>query len=208
MLLFLFSPQSVAYTIIFERHIIFISIPLALLAAWIISRMPKKISMVLLIVLLASLIPYDADILGNEAKWDPDYNVQSAGEFINQNYQVGDIVIVAFGFSRTDLTHYLNEQIPVYELYPVNYFGYDSWNTRHTLGLIENEYQSRVSVPSALEISEKLNALNKLYHPKRIWLFGFMQKDSAVYNWFEPVKWRQVYRNIADIFRVDLYSQN
>ena len=207
LLLFLFSPQSIAYTVIYERHIIFITVPIAVLIAVVISRLTVKQSLAVGAVFLFSLVPFITEVLGNDAAWDQDYNLSAAGQFINEQYQPGDIVIVDYGFSRTDLTHYLKDNIPVYELLPINYYGSDEWATRHTLGFVENEYQSRFTVPTESEVDGKLNRLDAMYHPRRIWLYGFVQSDYPVHHWFSDGKWRSVYQNIQDVFRVDLYAR-
>lgn len=205
--MFVFSPQSLPYTVIFERHIIFVSIFLALLLAWLLSVLPKRVTLAVLMLFLISLIPYDSTVLGNDAQWDYDYNLQSGGEFINQQYKPGDLVLVDVGIIRTDLGHYLREDIPIMELAPSNYFGNDFWNTRHTLGFIENEYQSRMQAPTRQETEFKLNEIEKLYHPKRVWLYDFEKADTVVRDWYVGHGYRPVYQNVDDVFRVDLYAK-
>jgi uncharacterized membrane protein len=208
-ILFFFSPQSVSYTSVFEKHIIFISVPLVLLISWLIGSLPRKYAIISALIFFTSLAPYAVAILGNDAQWDPDYNLAADASFINKNFEPGDIVIVSVAIVRTDLTHYLSDNIPVYSMLPINYYfnDLDDWSSRHLLGYIENEYQSRITATSESSIIQKLDTLNELYHPKRVWLYGFDSKQYAMEHWFTDRGWRHAYQSIADISLVDLYSK-
>ncbi|OGE82900.1 MAG: hypothetical protein A3B10_02460 [Candidatus Doudnabacteria bacterium RIFCSPLOWO2_01_FULL_44_21] len=207
LILFFLSPASVPYTVIFERHISFVSIPLALLVAWIISGLSKKKALVVLIIFLASLIPYTTAVLGNDSFWDSNYNLAAVGEFINQNFEDGDIVVVALASVRTDLTHYLKDEIPVYNFLPINYYfnEYDTFATRHTLGLIENEFQSRVAIPTSDLTLMKTEKLVQLHSPKRVWLYAFGPTDYSIHAWFNARGWHQDFWNFTSLSRPGLY---
>ncbi|MBX4205133.1 MAG: glycosyltransferase family 39 protein [Candidatus Doudnabacteria bacterium] len=206
-ILFFAVPQSVSYKILFQSHAIFISVILALLVAWVLASLPKKSGAVIFIIFVLSLIPYDSGILGNDSFWDQDYNLEAGGQFINENFRVGDIVIVSVGFIRTDLTHYLDDGIPVYEILPINYYGLDEYSSRHTLGFVENEFQSRFTIPSEGETESKISNLDKINRPGRVWLYGFSESDFTVHHWFNHRNWRHVYRNLGNVLRVDLYER-
>jgi 4-amino-4-deoxy-L-arabinose transferase-like glycosyltransferase len=206
MVFFLFSFQSVVYTTIVIRHILFVTMPLAVLLAAFIVRLKPKIAVALLALFIFSLVPFITNVVGNDADFDQDFQLQAAGELINQNYQPGDLVIVAVGITRTNLNYFLDPKIPVAELLPINYFGLDFDDSRDTLGFVENEYQVRMKSATTAEINQKLDRLQKLYHPKRVWLYGFSQKDQVVHIWFSDHHFRHGFRSIGDIFRVDLYA--
>lgn len=203
---FFISFQSIPYTTIFIRHILFTTIPLALLLAAFISNLKPKIASALLALFIISLIPFIVGAAGNDADWDPDFQLQAVGEQINKNYHQGDLVVVAIGITRTNLNYFLDPKIPVAELLPINYFGLDFDDSRDTLGFVENEYQVRIRPPTSEEINKKLDQIVKLYHPNRIWIFGFFAKDDVVHDWFYYHHYRHGIRSISDISPLDLYA--
>ncbi len=205
--LFMFSPQSVPYSRIYQRHVLFATVPVALLLGFLFSRLPKKRAAVLAAVFAASLIPFVANVAGDDALWDPDHRLKEAGEFISEQYRSGDLVLVSVSIVRTDLSHYLKPEIPVAEMLPIPYYGHDVWESRETLGLIENESQVRITKPTQKEIDDKLNRLTAVHQPKRIWLYGFAATDWAVYQWFTDRGYRHVYKSIGDIFQVHLFER-
>lgn len=206
--LFVASPQSLPYSTVYMRHVIFATVPLALAIGLVASALPKKRAAVLLALFIVSQIPFVAGAVGNDYEWDQDYRLQDAGEYISRNYRPGDLVIVSVSIVRADLAHYLRPDIPMTELLPIPYYdGGDIWASSQTLGLVENESQVRIARPSEAEIKEKLDRLYKIHHPKRVWLYAFAQTDFAVHHWFTDKHWRHAFSAIGDVFRVDLYSE-
>src|SRR3989344_1822634 len=66
--LYFFSPQSVPYTTIPWRHVFFVTIPIVILLAGLVTQLPTKHALVAFILFLISLIPFTADILDNDAE--------------------------------------------------------------------------------------------------------------------------------------------
>jgi hypothetical protein len=112
-LLFLFSPHSVPYTTLYYKHIIFITIPFVMLAGFIISRLPFRAAFIVGAVFFLSIVPFSASVMANDGLWDPGFQLQTMGEYISNNYQPGDLVLIPLTFARTDLTHFLPDSIPV-----------------------------------------------------------------------------------------------
>jgi len=207
LMLFLLAPFSKEYAPIYERHVIFVTIALCLLFGFIATQLRARQAAVLILIFIGSLIPFVSEITANDALVDPYFKMKEISEHINQYYQRGDIVLVSDAFFRSDAAHYLREEIPVLSLLPINYYDLDIWNTRQTLGIVENEYQSRFTRSDYESgAGQKLSRLVKIHRANRVWLFGFIKKeDYAVYNWFEDNGWRQGFKSIADIFQLDLY---
>lgn len=221
LVLFLFSPISVPYAPLYIRHVIFITIPLALLLGFVTSSVNRKHGVVLVSVLAISLIPYVTEIVDNDAKWDHYHRIGEVGQYITDHYLPDDIVISAYASSRSNLAHFLAPDIVVDSLLPIFYDGNDVWRSRATLGLLENESQVRQLNTSAKHnivggtdrysftgIQEKLSRLEQRYEPKRVWLFGFVPKDRSVHEWFSDRGWRRAFSSIPGVFNLDLYSRD
>ncbi|OHA01066.1 MAG: hypothetical protein A3H71_00055 [Candidatus Sungbacteria bacterium RIFCSPLOWO2_02_FULL_48_13b] len=206
---FFFAPHSVYYTDIIWQHVIFSSIPLIALVTGLIVVLPWRRGVVLLLLFLISLVPFISNIVGNDADWHYQYQLQAMGEQVNQQFQPGDLVVVTYAFLRTDMTHFIRDEVPVAELKPIQYDAtYDLWSTRHTLGFIANEYQSRVYSPTSGEVNEKLSRLIAEYHAKRVWLIGFSGKDQKVHGWFSARGWRPIFSSIGEVYLLDLYARD
>ena len=125
----------------------------------------------------------------------------------NENIVPGDLVIVNWGYVRTDLAYYLKQDIRPVSFFPIAEYGNDLWNSRDTLGLLENEYQFRVNDPPAADAVTKMGRLHKIYKPVRIWLFGFSRRRIAEMDqWFVENRFRRAFRSIGEFFMLDLYS--
>lgn len=229
LVLFLFSPMSVPYSPLYVRHVIFITIPLALLLGFVASSVSKKQAAVLVSLFAISLIPYVSNIVDNDAKLDHYHRIGEVGEYIREHYRTGDIVIVAHTSARSNLAHFLPSNIAVDALLPLVYFSNDIWRSRATLGLLEIESQIRrsniyakfsvVGGASAFTklgmaregtfskgVQDKLSRLNERYEPARVWLYGFGPGDSVVHEWFINRGWRHAFSAIPGVFKLDLYS--
>jgi uncharacterized membrane protein len=206
--LFFFSNQSIPYTIIYTRHVIYISIPVVLLVAYCIASFPVKTALAVGGVLIISFLPFVIDVVGNDALYDEDFQLEEAAQYIEKLYKPGDIVVIPVAFLRSDFQYYLDTAIPVVALQPYNYFENDFWRSTETLGFIENEYQVRIEQTTRGKIIQKLDRINATYQPKRIWLYAFERKDYAVHDWFVMRNWTQHIASVADIFLVDLYVPN
>jgi len=207
LVLFLVAPFSVPYTTIVERHVILFTMVFAVFFGLVASHMSKKTLAVFVSIFILSLVPYTSEVLGDDSKWDHFYKLKEISEYINEHYRPGDLVIVPEVFFRTDAAFYLREEIPVVGMLPEGHYGLDVWNTRQTLGLVENEYQTRILPIGNAAIDKKLDNLYKMHQPQRIWLFGFLKDDFTVHQWFIDEKWRPVFRPPGDIFRIELYAR-
>ncbi len=205
--LFLFTQYSVPYTDTYVQHLIFITVPIAIVLAWAISFLEARKYWAMLLIFIFSFIPSISSVLANGALNDPDYQLQSEGQFISQNYQPGDLVVVLFSYTRVDLNYYLSPNISAVSLLPIDYYGGDFWNSRETLGFAENEYQTRIVPVTEAQIREKLNIMDELYKPRRVWLVGVSANNYPVHHWFMDRNWRHVYQSISDVYLVDLYSK-
>jgi hypothetical protein len=218
--LFLFAPFSVSYSQIIVRHLIIVTSPLALGMAAVAVALGRKRGTLLVVLLLVTLVPALAEVTGNDGTWDYFHRLRDVGEYVNDNYRPGDLVIIVSTAGRTDLTHFLREEIPVVGLLPLNYYGLDMWASRHVLGFVENESQTRSSVGingigfdvggdgmavSAASVGRKLDYLDKKYSSSRIWLYGFSDTDRLVHDWFTDHGWRHAFRSLGELFPVDLY---
>jgi|GEM_PF-1328455 len=224
--LFFLSPQAVPYSTIFYRHVIFATVPFALLLGYLFANLRTRHALAFMAVFVATLIPVTSAVVDNDFKWDQDHRVEEAAQFINEYYRTGDIVILPASTTRSNLSHYLRPEIPAMSIMPYPYFDVDIWNSRHTLGLIENEAQVRLSLQamglqtidiesadrgaapgtSRTQAREKLERLVRLHRPPRIWIYGLNQDAQTIHGWFLENGWRRAFRNVADIIRVDLYE--
>jgi uncharacterized membrane protein len=207
LILFILSPYSVAYTDIIERHVLFVSIPFVLALGFIISKLDKKWASTAAIVFILSLVPYQADVVGNDAQWNSQYQLDKTASFANLLYQEGDILIISSAQARTNLNHYLRPELSAIPLLPTNYYGGDFLSSRETLGIIENEYQTRQQRTTQQEIAAKLDNLNKLYKPKRIWLAGVPPNEYRVHKWFLENNWVHRVKPISNTIYLDLYAK-
>jgi 4-amino-4-deoxy-L-arabinose transferase-like glycosyltransferase len=204
--LFICSPQSLPYSTLYERHVIFATVPFALFLGYVASRLKPKPAAALMAIFIATQIPFVSNVVADDSLWDQDHRLKDAGEYINENYKQGDLVIVSVSIVRTDLNHYLRPDIPVEEMLPIPYYGEDMWASRQTLGLIENESQVRITRPGEKEITEKFDRLYRIHRPRRIWLYGFADRDYTVHHWFsDSGLWRHAFSAIGNVFVVDLY---
>jgi uncharacterized membrane protein len=223
---FLVSPLSIAYAPIWTRHILFLSVPIALLIGFIASRIPRRAAWALLAITAVSLITPLAAILGNDAEWDHYHNIAPAGSYIAEHAKEGDLVIVGHSSVRTDLAHYLPDEIPVVSLLPIPDYGNDVFSDRHRLGVLENEGQVRGGLLNAMDtavmigdglgtgvtaetvVQEKLRRLIDGSGAARVWLYSFSKNDIFVHEWFREQGWRRAFWGIEGVFALDLYSND
>ncbi|MFH1112199.1 MAG: glycosyltransferase family 39 protein [Patescibacteria group bacterium] len=204
-ILFIFTPQSISYTPTYYRHIIISSAFVVLLLSILLINLTVRKRMILLFIFLGSLIPFLVTVEGNDEVWDRQHRIKEVAVYVNDNYRSGDLVLVAIESFRSDFNHFLKPEIEAVSLYPVNFYGFDFLNSRETLGLIENEMQLRVMVPSKFELADKLTRLINIKKASRVWLVYFDSK-SPVYQWFDQHGWRHAFYAIGDLFPLDLYS--
>ena len=205
--IFLFLPFSVPYGGVMERHLAFFPIVFAVMFAMVISALSRKAAVAMFMIFALSLVPFNSEIVADDSQWDHFFKMKEISEYINAQYRAGDIVIVPQVFFRTDAAHYLREDIPIVGMLPISHYGLDIWNTRRTLGIIENEYHTRISPVSNSAAFEKLDRLASIYKPSRIWLFGFNNNDQVLHQWFVDQGWRMAFRPPDTVFRVSLYSK-
>lgn len=204
---FIVSPLSIEYTTIVARHILFVTVPLALLLAAAFTSLPPKLSAAFILVFLATLITPVSSILGNDQQVDYDFNLQAISEEVNRQYRPGDIVLTYFPTLRSDYNHYLRPELEIYHLYPQTYFGDDLWRTRHRLGLLENEFQVRSRDIVLTDVNGRLDRIAAATGAQRVWVAGMPATDHFVHSWFEKNGWRQGFRSIGSVFLLDSYER-
>ncbi len=208
-LVFLMSPQSNDYTTILYRHVLFVSFPLAILLALVFTSLGKRNSIVAIVVFLATLVPFSSAILDNDVKTDYDFNLQSAGKFINDNYMPGDLVLVNASPLRTDFNHFLREDVQAYGILPYDYYGNDEWSSRSTLGMVENETQVRMDfVVNETKLKAKLDYYFGKYHPKRVWMFPVSTGDRAIMKVMSEEGWEIKINPIGKTFPLVMFRKD
>ncbi len=205
--MFAVSPQSMNYSKLFFRHVMYLSIPMVMLIARIAVGLPRKKAALMVVLLVVTLVPSIARVAGNDALWDYDFRLREMAEFIEDQYRAGDLVIVYFVSIRSDLAHYLPPDIPIATMLPTNYYGKDHLSSRHRLGIVENEMQVRIEAEPGWAVQRKLDNLLDDGKYDRVWLFMFSYNDFAVQDWFMRRDWRKVYENLDNIFTLDMYSK-
>jgi uncharacterized membrane protein len=204
---FLFSPQSYSYAPLYVRHAIVILVPLALLFGKLVSSLKPKPGAALAALFFVTLVPSLARVVDNDAVSDYRHRIGEIGSYINAYGGTDDLVIVPVSSVRSDIAHFVREEITVASLEPVNYLEeFDLWGTRRTLGLIENEAQIRLmnSEPGEAEIGGKLERLIARHRPERVWLYAFTEPEA--HRWFAERGWRRSVRAVLPLFLLDRYD--
>lgn len=205
-LLFLVSPFSVPYTFITEQHLLFLTIPFAFLVATVILGLRRNPAVIWGVFFVITLLPFIVESATNsDGSPMASYQTGPVGRYISEHYLPGDMVLVSDAYVRTDLNHYLPPESAAVSLYPLTYWGLDFWNSRQTLGFVENEYQRRVTPVDKAPLQKKLDVLVGRQNPRRVWLAFFNRNDYGVYAWFGSRGARHGFQSEGDLFPLDLY---
>jgi mannosyltransferase len=205
---FIFMPFSYAYYEVIAEHLIFITMPLLILACFYITKIENvRLFRLALIIIVLSLVPSISSTLDNDGLNDGNYQFQALGRFINDQYQPGDLILIPAPFTRVDLQYYLKPGIPIAALNPIPYFGGDFYQSPDTLGFFENEAQTRIFTVNEGAIGYKLQMINHIYKPKRVWLVYFENSDYYVHSFFINSGWHRKYSSFANFFLLDLYDK-
>jgi 4-amino-4-deoxy-L-arabinose transferase-like glycosyltransferase len=208
LVLFLFSPQSFQYAPFHERHVLFVTVPLAVALGRFLSLLPPKRATALGAVFAASLLPRVADVAGNDALWDRNHRIEEAAGYLNGQWRPGDLALMGWTVSRTNFSHYLRPEIEPVPLLPTWYDGTDVWRSRETLGFVENEIQARLEPVDPEAVGRKLERLIAEGEPNRVWLYAFDPLDKAVAAWFQARGWRHPIRSIRPLSPIDLFVRS
>ncbi len=205
--LFLLSPASQNYVTIYEKHVCWLSVVLALLIAGWAAKLSSKQAAVLIGVLIITFIPFNAKILANRFAFDQDRAQKTIALQINEAYQPGDIVIDNFSYDRSNLNYYLRSDISAYGFYPPRLLDWrrDPYASRETLGFLENEAQSRGFAVSAQDRERKMRYIINSSQPKRIWLAFADYENYQIKDWLEQNGWRHALYAIDRFSPLDLY---
>lgn len=205
--MFLFSPQSVPYTQLYQRHVLWLSALFAIAFAGIIGNLKTKHGTALAVIFILSLLPFNVRIMGDDAGFDTNHQYKSAAQYINENFKEGDIVVDNFSFDRSNLNFYLDEKISASGFYPPRIVDWkqDAYASRETLGFWENEAQLRGWPPEQNDIDLKMKQLTGSTEVKRIWLVFGNVADYGAGRWLESHGWRHAITAIDKLFPVDLY---
>lgn len=205
--LFLFSPASQGYVAVYEKHIFWLSVLLALLIAGLAIKLSNKQAAVLISVLLITFIPFNVKILASRFAFDQDRAQKNIALQINEFYQSGDIVIDNFSYDRSNLNYYLRPDISAYGFYPPQLLDWrqDFYASRETIGFLENEAQSRISAVSKEDLEKKLRYIINSSQPQRIWLAFADYENYQIKVWLEQHGWRHALYAIDRFSPLDLY---
>lgn len=203
--LFLFSPSSQNYSMIFERHLIFNSLIIIVLLSWLFVQVPFRIRMVAVSVLLLSLLNFDIKVMADDSVADPENRDKIYADFINQNYRQGDIVISNYEFVRSNLNYFLRPEIDSLGFYPPQLLDWqdDLWSSRDTIGLIGNESQLRIWTPTPAAEKIKMDHIIRRYRPRRIWIVNY--GDYNINHTLSGRDWRHAQQGLGEMFPVDLF---
>jgi len=207
LLLFLFSPASENYVSIFEKHIFWLSILLALIVAGLASKLKLKVALVVISIFAISFITFDARILLSWHSFDADRAQKLIAEQINAGFLPGDIVIDNFSYDRSNLNYYLRDDISVFGFYPPQLLDWrsDIFASRETLGFLENESQSRIWPVSGDVLDLKMHYIIRQSSPSRIWLAYADYENYGLKSWLEANGWRHALFSIDRFSPLDLY---
>lgn len=204
LLFFIFSPLSVPYTIIYQRHILIWTVYFTILLAYFIGQFSPKKAGVIFSLFLVSLFTFIIDVVQDDSIWDPQHRLKFVAEFISDNYREGDIIMTENAFLRTDFNHYLRPDLSAMSFYPATYYGIDMYNSRETLGLMENETQFRIYLTPGPLVFQKFDNVIKKYKPQRVWLPYFSNPYADL--WFTTHGWRKTFWAQGQLLKVDLYE--
>ena len=207
LLIFLFSPASENYVSIFEKHIFWLAILLAVIIAGVLADLKIKAAFAAMGILAASLITFDAKILSAKNSFDADRAQKLVAEQINAGFLPGDIVIDNFSFDRSNLNYYLRPDISAEGFYPPQLLDWrsDVYASRATIGFLENEAQSRIWPVSPEALDLKMNYIIKQSQPRRIWLAYADYENYGLKEWLEANGWRHAIFSIDRFSPLDLY---
>lgn len=205
--LFLLSPASQNYVVIYEKHVCWLSVLFALLIAGWATKLSNKQSAVLISVLLITFIPFNVKILSSRFAFDQDRAQKNIALQINESYQSGDIVIDNFSYDRSNLNYYLRSDISTYGFYPPRLLDWrhDAYASRETLGFLENEAQSRSFAVSPEDREKKMKYILDSSQPQRIWLAFADYENYQIKDWLEQNGWRHALYAIDRFSPLDLY---
>lgn len=206
-LLFVFAPQSIDYTNLTQRHVLFVAVPLSLLISWVAVRSGARRGAMLVAVLAASMLLNVVEVTGDDSATDFQHRLPEAAQYVNEHYQEGDLVIVVYNIIRSSVQGYLDEDIPVVTLLPVQYGGLDIMKGHRVQGFVENEIQARIPATSRDDVFRKLDRLDRAYRPKRIWVLGLNSADYKARDWFDLRTWRHSFPAVGDLIRLDCYTR-
>lgn len=210
--LFLYTPDSLPYTFIYERHVLEVSVFLTLLLGWFLSNFSVKTSTLLIVAFCLSLFYFTVTVVENDETWNIQYRLQDYGGFISEQYRPGDLVVVYGASMRTDFNHFLRPELSAVSLYPLSLYDNDFMRSRDTLGLAENEFQFRDntlltnSTPSITQedVAFKWKQLTRPPAIRRVWLMA-LSNDQFTTAWFQANGWRHAFKALGDLFPIDLY---
>lgn len=204
LVIFLLSPQSVPYTDIYIRHILIWTVYFAILLAYVVTVLPRRAGLAFLALFVTTLLTFMVNVVSNDDQWDIQHRLKFVAGVVNEYHQPGDIIITENAFFRTDFNYYLRPELEAIPFMPTNYTDKDLYNTRNTLGLMENELQFRLHPPRAFDVFYKFDYLINKHKPKRVWLPYFTSPMADIY--FTNRGWKKVIWAKRPLFMLDMYE--
>jgi len=191
--LYFFSPQSIGYTDINERHIILGSVIVAIILAALIDEARKKMKAIFLVMFFFTIIVYNMYIVFENISFKYLCRPENIASTINTNFKPRDMVMVYYGSQRSNMNHYLREPINAVSFYPTLLHDWrsDYLASRETLGLFENEFQLRIDHSNEREKEMKINYLLEKHAPDRIWLIARNMEEIYFPWWLMSHGWKK-----------------
>jgi len=206
-LIFLFFPSSQQYTDMVAKHILFVSIFLVICLGVLLTSLSIKPRLLLFVIFFASILNSLVIVLSNDGVYDFQFSLRNIGEHIANEYEEGDIVLIAHSFTRTDFNYYLPDHIESIGFYPLNLVIEDFFSSRTLLGIYENETQLRDRpVGTKIEQGLKIRYLLKKHNPKRVW-FVFFGNDCFTDSLLSDYGFKKIMGSYGKLLMVDLYEQ-
>lgn len=205
-LAFLILPSSTTYTNLMYRHIIFDSVILALLLGALFIQIKNiKWRIIWLSLFLISLMTFQVKIIGDDSLYDINHRLKIMVDYINEQYQDGDIIMTAASFTRPQFNYYLRQGLPeIIGIYSTQLLIDDFMATKDTLGMMENEAQLRYSLTDWPGLDTKMNYLVKKNNATRVWVIGDGNKGQ-IRKWFTFNGWWIGFEPIGPLFPLTLY---
>jgi len=210
---FIFTPQSLNYTAIIERHIIISSVFITYLIALLLTQCKGLAKIILFGGFCATILTLDVVILKDDSVFDIYHRYQFMGEYLNTHYRPDDTVIVSDGLRRSALSFYLDKKIDNLEtFFPIQYHAEskndDVFGGRNVFSFIETVSLNRSSPITTQAIGQKINLIIKKERANRVWLVGFDKEygktETEISEWLLNNQWHELFS--SSFLGLELYE--
>jgi 4-amino-4-deoxy-L-arabinose transferase-like glycosyltransferase len=205
--LFIFSPYAFSYSPIYQQHILPTSVLIVVFFTYIVSILPRKLSLLVVSLFVVSLFNFIYLTLQDESNWNFAYRVKPVAEFINFNAHDSDLILTSFPIFRSDFNYYLRDELETKTFYPTNFNGNDELSKRLALGIFENEMHFRIGSLDKESAFKRFEYLTKDPEVNRVWLVFFNWNEYAD-QWFTQNGWEHKFYpvgRVRELMPFDLY---